>query len=92
MQTGAFFCPFFDEETNGSYPFANELNGLACLWEKGATCNFLQLIAQPTLYSGYRNLSFGKYYFLFLRCFFHYACLSQKVHVVIVCFCALGIA
>jgi hypothetical protein len=22
------FCPFIDEETNGSYPFANGLNGL----------------------------------------------------------------
>ncbi len=25
-------CPFVDEETNGSYPVANGLNGLAHLW------------------------------------------------------------
>ncbi len=25
-------CPFADEETNGSYPFSNGLNGFAHLW------------------------------------------------------------
>jgi hypothetical protein len=29
------FCPFVDEETNGSYPLANGLNGLARQWVKG---------------------------------------------------------
>ncbi len=27
-------CPYVDEETNGSYPFANRLNVLADLWFK----------------------------------------------------------
>jgi hypothetical protein len=25
-------CPFVDKETNGSYPFASTINGLAHLW------------------------------------------------------------
>jgi hypothetical protein len=29
---GFIFCPFVDEETNESCPFANKLNGLAHLW------------------------------------------------------------
>ncbi len=32
-KNGSFVvCPFADEETNGDYPFANGLNGLAHLW------------------------------------------------------------
>jgi hypothetical protein len=26
-------CPYVDEETDGSYPFANRLNGLVRLWK-----------------------------------------------------------
>jgi hypothetical protein len=35
VQTEFAVCPFVDKETDGSYPFANALNGLAHLWKLG---------------------------------------------------------
>jgi hypothetical protein len=37
-----FFLSFADEETNGSYPFANGLNRLAHLRESDEECSFYE--------------------------------------------------
>jgi hypothetical protein len=63
-------CPFFDQETNGSYPFANGLNGLADLsnlpvplrikrWRKNSVPYPLNFYTDPEPLIPYHNFTGG---------------------------------
>jgi hypothetical protein len=46
-----FLNPFVDEETNGSYPFANGLNRLNGLGGLAHLCSYCTSYFEPELYS-----------------------------------------
>jgi hypothetical protein len=54
-------CPFVNEETNGSYPFANRLNGLNGLARLCSMCKgnsiFVEALEPIPLTSAFRNLT-----------------------------------